>query len=100
MDAYKAARREVKKQLKKVVKAKATAEEKAKKAADKAAAKEAAKEALKIKCRGADRYHGVRRPTCNGGKGCETCLKLYQDAQAAKSHARKTETTNLVSLLK
>jgi hypothetical protein len=100
MDAYKAARREAKKQLKKAAKVKATAEEKAKRAADKAAAKEAAKEALKIKCKGADRYQGVRRPTCNGGKGCETCLKIYQDAQAAKSHARKTETTSLLGLLK
>jgi len=99
MDAHKATQRAAKKQLKRTAKAKATAEEKAKKAEAKAAVKEKAKEDLKIKCKGADRYRGVRRPTCNGGKGCQTCVTIYQNAQAAKSHARKTETKSLLGLL-
>ena len=37
---------------------------------------------LKIKCRAADKYKGMRKPTCNNGDGCEFCLKVYQEAQA------------------
>ena len=39
---------------------------------------------LKIKCRAADKYKGMRKPTCNNGEGCEFCLKVYQEAQANK----------------
>ena len=100
MDAYMAVRRAAKKQLKKEAKVKATAEQKAAKAVAKAAAKAAALEDLKIKCKGADRYKGVRRPTCNGGKGCQTCITIYQNAQTSKTVSRQTETTTLLSLLK
>ena len=39
---------------------------------------EARQEALAIKCNGADRYKGVRRPACNGGNPCQTCIAKYQ----------------------
>jgi len=46
-------------------------------------------ENLKVKCKGADRYKGVRPPKCNDGNPCETCLKTYNDAQAAKTQRFK-----------
>jgi len=48
--------------------------EKAAKAAKKA-------EDLKVKCKNADRYKGIRKPTCNNGNPCETCLKRYAETQ-------------------
>lgn len=54
------------------------------------AEKEAQKEAdLKIKCKNADRYKGKRKPVCNGGNPCETCLKKYEEEQAAKTQRLK-----------
>jgi hypothetical protein len=41
--------------------------------------KEATQAALAIKCYRADTYKGVRKPRCNGGNPCETCLKKYQE---------------------
>ncbi len=46
--------------------------EKAAKAAQKA-------EDLKVKCKGADKYKGVRKPTCNGGNPCQTCIAKYEN---------------------
>lgn len=46
--------------------------------------KEDREEALKIKCKGADRYKGVRAPQCNGGEPCQTCLQIYAARQAEK----------------
>lgn len=57
-------------------------EEKARLKAEKKATKEAA---LKIKCKGADKYKGTRKPKCNGGEPCETCRKKYEEMQAAKN---------------
>jgi hypothetical protein len=48
--------------------------EKEKKAAQKA-------ENLKVKCKSSDRYKGTRKPVCNGGHPCETCVQKYEDAQ-------------------
>jgi hypothetical protein len=45
---------------------------------------EAAKEErMKLDC-GKKDYKGVRKPSCNGGSGCEACNKIYQERQAAK----------------
>ena len=42
--------------------------------------KKAAKEAqLLIKCAAADRYKAVRRPNCNKGRPCQTCLAKYEE---------------------
>lgn len=35
--------------------------------------------ALKVKCKGADKYKGVRYPKCNGGHPCETCLTKWRE---------------------
>lgn len=45
----------------------------------KAEEQEAKKAALKIKCKTADRYKGVRYPQCNQRHPCETCLKKYNE---------------------
>lgn len=39
----------------------------------------AKEEALTIKCKGADRYKGIRKPACNGGNPCQTCITKYQE---------------------
>lgn len=52
--------------------------------AAKKAEKKAVKEAdLKVACKGAKRYKGTRKPKCNGGNPCETCLKKYADRLAS-----------------
>lgn len=58
----------------------AEAAEKERKAAERAKAKEERLEALKLKCKGADKYQGKRRPTC----GCVSCAVRYQQAQDRK----------------
>jgi hypothetical protein len=100
MDAYTTLRREAKKQAKKAATAADKQKAKEEKAAKKAEAKAKAKEDLKIKCKGADRYRGVRRPTCNDGKGCQTCITIYQNAQAAKKVSQHAAASSLLSLLK
>jgi hypothetical protein len=37
----------------------------------------ARQEALKLACVGAAKYKGVRRPHCNGGNPCQSCLTQY-----------------------
>jgi hypothetical protein len=57
--------------------------------AAKKAEKKATKEAdLKVACKGAKTYKGVRRPKCNGGNPCETCLKKYADRLASLESLR------------
>ena len=34
-------------------------------------------ESLKIKCKGFDRYKGIRKPACNGGNPCKSCTSKY-----------------------
>lgn len=46
-------------------------------------------EDLKVKCKSADRYKGKRKPVCNGGHPCDTCLKKYEIEQEAKSQRLK-----------
>lgn len=42
--------------------------------------KEAAKVAkLAIKCKNADKYKGIKYPTCNSGNPCKTCLEKYAE---------------------
>lgn len=41
-------------------------------------------DALAIKCKKADSYKGIRKPSCNNGVPCAVCLKKYEDYQAAK----------------
>ena len=60
-------------------------ERKAKKRAEAQAAKA---EALKIKCKSANKYKGVRYPTCNGGTPCETCLEKYKQRQVIPESVR------------
>jgi hypothetical protein len=40
-------------------------------------------EALKIKCKSADKYKGIRKPTCNGGNPCQTCVAKYKEKHEA-----------------
>jgi hypothetical protein len=49
--------------------------------------------ANKIKCKNADKYKGQRRPTCNNGNPCETCLARYSEVQANKD-------TSVIKLLR
>lgn len=51
----------------------------------KARAKAEKEEMLKIKCKNADRYKGVRPPQCNDGNPCQVCLSKYAARQAEKS---------------
>jgi hypothetical protein len=44
--------------------------------AERQAAKEAA---LKIKCKGADKYKGIRVPRCNNNNPCQHCLNKYKE---------------------
>jgi hypothetical protein len=55
------------------------------KAEMKARAQKARQEALKIKCKGADKYKGVRPPRCNGGNPCQSCLTTYQQKQQERT---------------
>lgn len=48
-------------------------------ASRRAIAKELKGEQMKIKCASADKYKGVRKPTCNKGNPCQTCSKIYLD---------------------
>lgn len=43
---------------------------------EKARAKEAA---LAIKCKRADKYRGIRKPKCNNGTPCQSCLNKYNE---------------------
>lgn len=54
------------------------------KAEKKARERAAREEALKIKCKGADKYKGIRAPKCNKGNPCQTCLAKYQQVQIDK----------------
>lgn len=40
--------------------------------------------ALEKRCKGADKYKGVRAPKCNGGNPCEACREKFQQAQSAR----------------
>ncbi len=37
------------------------------------------------KCPNAGKYKGKRKPTCNGGNPCQSCLKKYAEEQEAKA---------------
>jgi hypothetical protein len=50
-----------------------------------AAKKKARAVAESVKCKASDRYKGTRKPTCNGGAGCEFCTKKYGQVQEEKS---------------
>ncbi len=48
--------------------------------------KEKAKQdSLLVKCKGADKYKGIRYPKCNKGAPCQTCLEKYN-----QKHPKKT----------
>jgi hypothetical protein len=53
-------------------------------AEEKRLAKIAKEEALKIRCKNAADYKGVRRPACNKGNPCQACLAKYAEVQAKK----------------
>jgi hypothetical protein len=42
-----------------------------------------------IKCRDADKYDASQPPTCNNGRGCETCNRKWQSIGIAKARARE-----------
>lgn len=56
----------------------------------KARAKQAKDEALKVKCKGADKYKGVKPPRCNGGHPCQTCIAKYQQRHPDQSPTAAT----------
>lgn len=61
------------------------AEVKAKiRAEEKRIAKEKKEATLKIKCKNADEYKGIRKPACNKGNPCETCVAKYKETQELK----------------
>jgi hypothetical protein len=69
--------REAAKRLKEEEIATERAEKKAKAKADREAA-------LAKACPGAKKYKGLKKPRCNGGKPCESCLAKYAAVQGAK----------------
>lgn len=50
----------------------------------KAEKKKAREEAFAIKCKGADKYKGIRKPACNGGVPCQTCTTKYDQLHPNK----------------
>lgn len=40
---------------------------------------------LAIACRNSHKYKGIRKPSCNKGNPCETCLKKYEEYQTSKA---------------
>lgn len=36
-----------------------------------------------MKCTSADKYKALYAPRCNGGKGCEACLRKWESKQRA-----------------
>jgi hypothetical protein len=50
-------------------------------AAKREAQKKLQAEQYKLKCKGADKYKGKRKPVCNNGHPCEYCLKKYAEVQ-------------------
>ena len=69
--------KEAAKKLKEEELAAERAEKKAKAKADREAA-------LAKACPGAKRYKGLKKPRCNGGKPCESCLAKFAAVQGAK----------------
>lgn len=63
--------------------------EKERKAQEREKARQEREAALKIKCKKADDYKGIRKPSC----GCETCAKKYAEVQAAKESAKPDKKT-------
>lgn len=53
-----------------------------KRAAEKEKELAAKLERLKVKCKSADKYKGIRKPRCNSGNPCQTCIKKYNDTHA------------------
>lgn len=51
--------------------------------------------ALKIACKNSGRYKGTRKPTCNGGHPCESCLKRYSEVQEEKALTKSKKSGNL-----
>lgn len=51
--------------------------------------------ALKIACKNSGHYKGTRKPTCNGGNPCESCLKRYSEVQAEKALTNDKKSGNL-----
>lgn len=68
-------------------------------AARKVEAKAAKEEALKLACKGAAKYQGKRKPACNQGSPCQSCVSKYQEVQAAKP-AKPVKTKRVKSLTK
>lgn len=58
------------------------AAEKEKKATQKAAD-------MARRCKGADKYKGIRKPTCNGGEGCVACWSKWHERQSTKDLAKE-----------
>jgi hypothetical protein len=54
-------------------------------AAKREAQKKLQAEQYKLKCKGADKYKGKRKPVCNDGHPCEYCLKKYAEVQGLTS---------------
>lgn len=67
-----------------VVRTRVKTKEKEARLAARAEKTQAREKALTIKCKGADRYKGVRKPACNGGDPCQTCRETYTVAQQRK----------------
>lgn len=43
-------------------------------------------------CRSWRRYKGLYPPRCNGGEGCDACVRIYADMQAWKRSASTRKT--------
>lgn len=62
----------------------ADAAEKERKAQAKLEKQQAQAEALRLTCKGYKTYQGKRKPNCNGGNPCLSCLAKYAEIQASK----------------
>lgn len=48
------------------------------------------------KCKNADSYKGMRKPTCNSGNPCEYCLKLYYQKTLMRNICEDIRTDNAI----
>lgn len=51
------------------------------------------------KCKSADRYKGLRAPTCNKGRGCDVCKDVFATAQRKRLEAACDEFKDSMPIL-
>lgn len=89
-----AATREAIRAERRALKEAAEASERERKAEERAKAKKERLESLRLTCKNAMKYKGTRKPTCNDGIGCLTCLAKYSEVQGLKKYKPVTGTAS------